>query len=89
MATHTREVVRFDEAVANRLVDALERLQTRIADLERRLAVGLQMTDAQLDIIGGVLPTPERYPDLARVLSIAPKATIGQWRDAIQSLKQG
>jgi hypothetical protein len=61
----------------------------RLSKLRDQLAVGLQMTDAQLDIIGGVLPTPERYPDLARVLNIAPNATIGQWRDAIQALKLG
>jgi hypothetical protein len=61
----------------------------RVSRLRDQLAVGLQMTDAQLDIIGGVMPTPERYPDLARVLNIAPNATIGQWRDAIQALKQG
>ena len=59
----------------------------RVERLRRQLAVGLQMTDAMFDIIGGVTPSMQKYPDLANVLGVGPGATLGEWRDAIQALK--
>ena len=87
-ATHTRDVVRFDEDVAAMLFKSIEALQSRVATLERRLNIGLQMTDAMFDIaLSKDAPSFARYRDLADALGMTNNSTRADWVAAIERLK--
>jgi hypothetical protein len=62
-------------------------LEEKLASLERRLAMGLQMTDAMFDLQSGKTPETFRYPELAAALKMSPTSTIDDWRLAIKDLR--